>query len=88
MFIKVDWFKSTGKWYGSGVINITDGILLHDAEFKQEIVNNQQILLDGWQENDYYVVTRETPGDEMSPNFHGFFAHLFMPDAFKGMKRL
>ena len=89
MIIQVDWFKNSGKWWYGGPLEIRDDTYLWSDDFKQQIVDNQKIIGDNWQESDYYyVVTRNHPGDEMSPNFRGFHFYLFKPGAFKGIKKI
>ena len=88
MIIRVDWFEKTGKWAYGGDVQIADGTYLWSDNFKEDIVNNQNIINDGWQESDYwYILTRNHPADELSPNFCGFHFYLFEPGSFKGIKK-
>lgn len=88
MFIQIDFFKPTGKWYSGGTVELTDGTYLWKDDFKQQIVNNQKIMCDGWQEHDWIVVVRDTPANELNPSYNGFFYHLFLAGAFKGIKNV
>ena len=86
MFIQVDWFKSTGKWAYGGEIEVRDDIHIWSDDLKQQIVDNQGIIVDGWQNSDYYhVLTSDTCADSLSPNYRGFFKHYFPPGSFKGI---
>ncbi len=86
MFIRVTWYKDTGKWYATDdLVKIPDNCYLYSDNFKQEIVNNQREMMDGWQENGWYVVVSDTPADSLSPNYTRFYNHLFKPYAFKGI---
>lgn len=88
MRIRVDFFKITGKWYEGDEVEIGDAKLWMGEPFRQAIVDNQYILTDGWQNDDYfYVVTRDLPMYDDDPNYHDFFYALFTPDKFKGMVR-
>lgn len=88
MFIQIDWFKESGKWGYGGEIEIKDNTYLWSDDFKQQIVNNQDIIQDGWQESDYWhVLTSDTHADSLSPNYRGFFKYYFAPGSFKGVKR-
>lgn len=81
--IDVNFYKKTGKWYESCQINV-DHYIFED-EFKQEIVDKQTALIDGWQNNDYYVVISDTYENNKDPNYHGFYNRLFLSNVFKGM---
>src|SRR5687767_3640388 len=88
MFIQIDWFKQTGKWAYGGETQVQDGTYLFDEDFKQQIVNNQKIILDGWQDSDFYhIVISDTHADSLSPNYRGFFKYYFAPGSFKGIKK-
>lgn len=78
--VDIKFYKSTGKFYSSGKA-VVNHYLFEDG-FKQDIVNTQSELRDGWQdhENFYLVVTAPE-------HVNGFFEHLFMPGAFKGIKK-
>jgi hypothetical protein len=88
MFIQIDWYRETGKWAYGGEIEIGDGTFLWHNDFKQQIVNNQNIINDGWQDSDYYhVVVSDTHADSLSPNYRGFFKHYFPPGSFNGIRQ-
>lgn len=87
MIIQVDWFKDSGKWYSGTVVEIPDDCHIWSDNFKQEIVNNQDTMMDGWQNSDYYVVTRSHAADELSPNSRSFYHRLFNKGDFKGIKK-
>jgi len=83
MKIRVTWFKSSGKYYTSGEVEIKDGTYLWSPDFEQQLVNNQEIMQDGWQNSDYYyVLTQDTPESE---KHGGFFFNLFPRGSFKGI---
>ena len=86
--IQVKWFKLSGKYYTSGLVEVND-THIWEPEFKQAIVDNQTALVDSWTEHDtdWYVMTDSTPEQDADPNFHGFYTHIFFPGAFKGMKK-
>jgi hypothetical protein len=72
-YIRVDFYKESGKWYAGG--NVLVNHHLFQDGFRQDIVNNQQILFDGWQGN-YIVVTDNLEGDEL------FAKQIFLPSKF------
>lgn len=85
MKIKIKWFKETGKFYAEGLVEIGN-IQIWENDFKQTIVDNQNCLISEWVNHDFYVMIDTTQMQDDDVNFHGFYTHLFMPDAFKGMK--
>lgn len=75
--IKVDFFKrSSGKWYSGGEVEVSHYI--HDDGFLQDIVNNQAILNDGWQYENYYDVVTDNIDDGDDP----FAKHVFRSERF------
>jgi hypothetical protein len=88
MRIRVDFYKQTGKWYAGDEVEIGDARLWMGEQFRQAIVDNQHILFDGWQDDDYfYVVTSDLPEYDDDPNYTAFSCALLTPDKFAGMKR-
>ncbi|HSH24051.1 MAG TPA: hypothetical protein VLA13_00735 [Massilibacterium sp.] len=78
--IDVSFYKQTGKWYASGTAVVNH--FLFEEGFKQDIVDTQTELVDGWQNDSFYVVT------SAPEHVNGFFKALFEPGTFKGfMKR-
>lgn len=77
--IDVSFYKSSGKWYASGKA-IVNHFLFEDG-FKQDLVNTQTELGDGWQEDEFYVVT------SAPEHVNGFFEKMFKPGAFRDFKR-
>jgi len=77
--ILLDFYKPSGKWYGSGTAETTH--FLFEDGFKQDIVNTQDALIDGWNSNEYFTVAvRNDPEDESSA-FHNC---LLSPDKLSG----
>ncbi|RHW37301.1 hypothetical protein D1B31_16170 [Neobacillus notoginsengisoli] len=78
--ISVTFYKESGKYYSSGTA-VVNHFMFEDG-YKQDIVNTQDCLRDGWQEHsDFYVVT------SASDDVDGFHEALYKPGAFKGIKR-
>ena len=48
MKILVTWYRDTGKYYSSGEVQIDESYIWSD-DFKQKIVDRQDVLRDGWQ---------------------------------------
>lgn len=86
MDIYVDFFKPGGKWSLGGEVEINDDIYLFSDSFKQEIVNNQNIITEGWQGH-YFVVTSDTVENHQNVNYKGFFKRLFQPWEFAGINK-
>lgn len=78
--IHVTFYKSSGKYYSSGTA-IVNHFLFQD-EYKQDIVNTQDCLADGWQDHSDFYVTTSAPDDA-----EGFYEALYQPGAFKGIKK-
>lgn len=81
----VDFFKPSGKWYSG--CEIESELNLWDDNFKQEIVNKQNALMEGWQGN-YFVVTDDTSENDFDNNYKGFYKRHFMPWDFIGIKKI
>ena len=76
--IYVNFYKPSGQWYASGPVEVTHQLFEMD-KLKQDIVNNQDILTEGWQDDDFIVTI-----DQISP-YDTFFTHLFPQGAFANM---
>ena len=78
--IVINFYKGSGKWYASGKA-IVNHFMFEDG-FKQDIVNTQNALSEGWQEGQYFAVTS---ADE---NIDGFYEALWSPLSFSGLKKI
>ena len=78
--IRVDFYKHSGKWYAGGNVDVGKNCIA-DIDFKQNLVNNQNILQDGWQ-RDFYVVTNDVPNENKF-----FNKKLFLPEEFIGIRK-
>lgn len=88
MKIWVDFFKPSGKWYLGGEVEMGDARLHMGEPYRQAIVDNQRIMMDGWQHKAYYyVVTRDLAKYDEDPHYTDFNIALFTPDEFIGLKR-
>jgi hypothetical protein len=87
MKLQIDFYRETGKWYTGGEIEIPDGLYIWSDEFKQSIVDNQGMLVDGWQD-DFIVVTADHPDNEKDPTYHNFYRHLWVIGSFNGLVKL
>lgn len=76
--IRVDFYKESGKWYGGG--NVWVKHQLFQDGFMQDIVDNQNILNDGWQGR-YIVVTDDIRNDGL------FSKQVFLPSRFAGITK-
>ena len=74
--IDVNFYKISGKWY-AGSQAVVNHFLFQDG-FKQDIVNTQDCLVDGWQEDAFVVVT------SAPEHVNGFFERIFFPGEFSG----
>jgi hypothetical protein len=82
MKIQVDFYKPSGKWHEGGEVEIGNA-RLWKGDLPQAIVNNQNILTDGWQHYEYYyVITNDIPELFNDPNYKEFFKALFKPEIF------
>lgn len=85
--IRVDFYKSTGKWKYGGKVNVGTA-RLYNGELPQAIVNNQDIIQDGWQDHEgYIVVIDDTAENWENQNYSSFNKAIFFPHEFKGLKR-
>lgn len=76
--IYVTFYKPSGRWWASGPVEVTHQLFEMDR-LKQDIVNNQDILTEGWQDDDFIVtITQNSPDDP-------FFTYLFPQGSFAGM---
>lgn len=72
----VTWYRASGKYYTSGTARSSARV--GDDQFKQDLVDTQTGMREGWQNHGYFVVT-----SALSDDFEGFVEHLWMPDSFK-----
>lgn len=84
MKIRVDFYRTGGKWYSGGEADIC--YPLWGDDLIQELVNKQDIMTEGWQGN-YLVVTSDTCENQLDNDFRGFNFRHFMPWEFIGYKR-
>lgn len=76
--VKVTFYKETGKYYADCLLSSTH--YLWEEEFKQDIVNNQNCLKDGWQGE--FIVTTENENDN-----DPFCCQMFKSHEFKNIKK-
>ena len=88
MKIRIDWYKESGKWYAGEEIEISGNYRIWEEEFLQEIVDNQNQLIEGWQGDQFIVVTGDLQKYDEDPNYDKFYHQLFPQGRFLGiMKR-
>lgn len=75
MKVHATFYKTTGKYYADCIFEMPDMHIWEDG-FKQQFVNNQSEMRNGWQ-GSYYVVIENADADS------AFFLHrLFPPNSF------
>lgn len=84
--LNVNWHTSTGKWYTHGRVKVTLPIQ-SIQDLKQEILDNQDSMADGWENHGYYVHVCTTDSQDTDPTFPYFATFLLLPDGFKGMRK-
>lgn len=75
--VVVTFYKKSGKYYTRGTA-VVDHFLFED-EYKQDIVNTQNAMREGWQGNYFLVVTAN--------DTEGFHEALFKPEDFVGIHK-
>lgn len=80
--VSVTFYKSTGKFYAQCEIDM-ETLYLSQSGYKQEIVNKQTALNDGWQDRDYIVVTSAN----QDPHYIGFHEQVWTIGSFRGLKK-
>ena len=78
MKIQVDFYKQSGKWYEGGVVDIGTTAPWDTGEVIQAVVDNQGMLMDGWQ-GQYYVVVGNVSDDD------DFCMRHYMPSDCQGL---
>lgn len=78
MLLNINFFRESGKWYSGGVVKVAHQLYDMD-ELKQDIVNNQEILNDGWQ-GEFDVMVEAVNDDN-------FCTHLFHRDKFSNVSK-
>ena len=78
MKVKVNFYKQSGKWYAGGIVDIGNVSVHSTNALEQAIVDNQGILMDGWQ-GQYYVVVDNVSDDD------DFCMRLYVAKAFRGI---
>lgn len=76
--VNLTFYKESGKYYTSGKAIVNH--YLFDQEYKQDIVNTQDALRDGWQGNYFVVVSSDDIAD-------GFHEALFRTSEFIGVTK-
>lgn len=87
MKIRIDWYKESGKWYAGEEIEISGNYHIWEEEFLQEIVDNQNQLIDGWQADQFIVVTGDLQKYAEDRNYQKFYHQLFPQGRFLGIKK-
>lgn len=76
--VNLTFFKKSGKYYTSGKAIVNH--YLFEDEYKQDIVNTQTAMREGWQGGYFVVISADADVD-------GFHEALFMPGDFEGIKK-
>lgn len=72
MLIQVDFYKSTGKWYAGGKVEIDK--LAHEDGILENIINRQTMLT---HVIDMYVVVNDIPESSNDPNYRTTYSRLY-----------
>ena len=75
----LNFYKPSGKWYTSGTAETTH--YLFEDGFKQDIINTQDALVDGWNSDGYFTVVVQNVPEDDSMAFHNC---LLTPDKLSG----
>jgi len=91
MKILVTWYRDTGKYYSSGEVEI-DCAQIWEDDLKQQIIDHQEVMRDGWQSSNYFVVTQDidvelATFEKANPGKTAFHWHLYLPGAFAKFRR-
>lgn len=78
MKIQVNFYRQSGKWYAGGIVDIGSTATWDTSEVKQAIVDNQGILMDGWQGQYYVVVGNVSDDDDFCMRHFGYDDFLGM----------
>lgn len=76
--VNITFYKESGKYYTSGVATVNH--FQFEEGYKQDIVNTQNAMRDGWQGHYYVVVS----SDDDAVGFH---EALFFPDEFRNIRK-
>ena len=82
--VKVTFFAPTGKYKYSAVATVNHFIF--EPEFKQDIVNTQDGIHDGWQ-GQFYVLTDMYDEADYDDPHASFVTRLYHPRDFAGIKK-
>lgn len=87
--VSLTFYKANGKFYTGGTAVVKHYIF--EAGYKQDIVNTQNALLDGWQNSPFYVRVSDAPKFDIVygdlPSEDTFDEHLFIIGAFHGLEK-
>jgi hypothetical protein len=85
--IQVDFYKTTGKWYTSGNVNIGDLRLHSDRDdFLRAIIENQTALSSNNWIGEYHVVTQDLPEYVAHADYHEFTKRMFTADEWNHLR--
>lgn len=82
--VKLIFYKGNGKFYTGGEATVKHW--LYEDEYKQDIVDTQNALIEGWQNSDFYVQVTEHE-NYAGKSVDTFDEHLFTIGAFKGLEK-
>lgn len=83
--IDVTWYNENGKHKYHDVVFVD--VYAFDDAFKQQIVDRQDALVDGWQKGDYYIVARNAEAHADYDHSDPFVDSLYMPRTFKDIQK-
>ena len=75
MEIKINWWRSTGKWYAGDTIEVPDKSYYDLDELMQLVVDRQTALVDGWRTDSFFVTLE---GSDLNNDGTAFVNRLFL----------
>lgn len=79
MLIQIDFYKTTGKWYAGGRVEIDN--TAHEEGIVQAIIDKQNILRTDWEVTcEFFLVVNDIPESMNDPNYRTTYARLYTPE--------
>ena len=78
MLVQIDFYRSSGKWYIGGRVEIKS--MPWESGVLENIIEKQNILKEDWYEsNDFYLVIDDIPKSKTDPNYRYTYSRLYTP---------
>lgn len=84
--VEMTWYNENGKYKYDAIVMVD--VYAFDDNFKQQLVDRQSAIYDGWQnDDDYFVVVRNAEGHPDNRDDAPFVNSLYQKGAFANIRK-